>query len=632
AQGLRATLVPGQPCPVCGGRDHPWADGSPLAALHGQLQSRLQELDAQRRAHLAAHAEATARAQAAGQLAAQQAALADRAQADLGTLAAPWAEQVEASTAALEGPEGAAAAVQAWRAGLDQAQADLDRRLEAASQAARALDETTRALLVQQQQDALAERAAAAAATEVAVADQEAQAARARQDRAGLELGQAADELRALLDPLVGELPALAGWPDRLDRPDPLLQACRDAAQEHARRARRRDLAREAVVEIERELAAAGPAAEGALGRTTSEDLARAPAPTPPAGLDAPATTGWWQRLASRSELAAQQAREALDRAGQQREQAALHEGAQAARARAQDEQAQALAAQRAQQAAALDLDLDALAGLLALPDGWLAQERADLLTLEQAPAQAGVLLAERQARWDELQATRPALDAEQARQAQARAHQALASADEAWGQARAVLQADDDAQARARALREQLDAHLDQAAPWRQLAACIGSPEGDRFKRFAQSLTLELLLEQANQHLRALHPRYSLARVHGTDLDLLVIDHDLGDEARAVQSLSGGESFLASLALALGLSSLSARDVRVESLFIDEGFGTLDAATLDLALAVLDGLQAEGRQVGIISHVGGLAERVGVQVQVRPLGGGRSAVTVVEG
>jgi exonuclease SbcC len=80
-------------------------------------------------------------------------------------------------------------------------------------------------------------------------------------------------------------------------------------------------------------------------------------------------------------------------------------------------------------------------------------------------------------------------------------------------------------------------------------------------------------------------------------------------------------------LALALALGSLSSRDVRVESLFIDEGFRTLDGKTLEMALSVLEGLQASGRQVGIISHVGGLSERIATQIQVQPLGGARSRV-----
>jgi exonuclease SbcC len=145
----------------------------------------------------------------------------------------------------------------------------------------------------------------------------------------------------------------------------------------------------------------------------------------------------------------------------------------------------------------------------------------------------------------------------------------------------------------------------------------------------FAQSLTLDALLVLANGHLDDLAPRFRLVRVPGEDLELQVVDRDLGDEVRSVQSLSGGESFLVSLALALALSSISARNVRVRTLLIDEGFGTLDAATLDVALSVLDALQASGRQVGVISHVPGLAERVGAQIDVRPVGGGRSVVEV---
>ena len=104
-----------------------------------------------------------------------------------------------------------------------------------------------------------------------------------------------------------------------------------------------------------------------------------------------------------------------------------------------------------------------------------------------------------------------------------------------------------------------------------------------------------------------------------------------MGDEIRSVHNMSGGESFLISLALAMGLSSLSSRDVKVESLFIDEGFGTLDPDSLESVFSMLDNLQASGRQIGVISHVGGISERVGVELQVTPLGGGRSTVKVRE-
>ena len=163
----------------------------------------------------------------------------------------------------------------------------------------------------------------------------------------------------------------------------------------------------------------------------------------------------------------------------------------------------------------------------------------------------------------------------------------------------------------------------------WQQLSDLIGSASGAKFRTFAQSLTLEQLLGLANLHLAELAPRYQLQRVPGTDLALQVIDRDMGDDIRAVESLSGGESFLVSLALALGLSSLSSHDTRIESLFIDEGFGTLDPESLDTAIASLDALQAAGRQVGVISHVQTLVERIGVQIKVQSMGGGESRIVL---
>ena len=109
-----------------------------------------------------------------------------------------------------------------------------------------------------------------------------------------------------------------------------------------------------------------------------------------------------------------------------------------------------------------------------------------------------------------------------------------------------------------------------------------------------------------------------------------MVVDQDMGDEYRSVHSLSGGESFLVSLALALGLASLSSNRVRVESLFIDEGFGSLDADTLRVAMDALDNLQAQGRKVGVISHVQEMTERIGVQIQVRRQSGGQSRIEVM--
>lgn len=205
----------------------------------------------------------------------------------------------------------------------------------------------------------------------------------------------------------------------------------------------------------------------------------------------------------------------------------------------------------------------------------------------------------------------------------------AVKAAERRAAQLAAALSADAEARDRRAAALAELQAEEAGAEVDRILGDVIGSHDGKLFRSFAQSLTLDSLLAVANAHLEELAPRYQLERVPRHDLELQVIDRDLGAEVRSVQSLSGGESFLVSLALALGLSSMSAHDVRVRTLLIDEGFGTLDPATLDSALSVLDALQATGRQVGVISHVPALVERVGAHVRVVQRGGGRSEVIV---
>ena len=166
-------------------------------------------------------------------------------------------------------------------------------------------------------------------------------------------------------------------------------------------------------------------------------------------------------------------------------------------------------------------------------------------------------------------------------------------------------------------------------AERWAKLNKLIGSADGAKFKVIAQSYTLNLLLLHANQHLSYLSKRYKLQQVPDT-LALQVIDCDMCDEIRTVYSLSGGESFLISLALGLGLSSLSSNNLKVESLFIDEGFGSLDAESLRTAMEALEQLQMQGRKIGVISHVQEMSERISVQVQVHKKVNGKSVLTVV--
>lgn len=176
--------------------------------------------------------------------------------------------------------------------------------------------------------------------------------------------------------------------------------------------------------------------------------------------------------------------------------------------------------------------------------------------------------------------------------------------------------------------LQEELNVRRTESERWAKLNELAGSADGAKFRRIAQGYTLDILLNYANVQLRELTRRYRLERVPET-LTLQVIDRDMCDEVRTVHSLSGGESFLVSLALALGLSSLSSNRMRVESLFIDEGFGSLDAETLRVAMDALESLRTQGRKIGVISHVQEMTERIPVRVQVSRVGNGKSVVRI---
>ena len=177
--------------------------------------------------------------------------------------------------------------------------------------------------------------------------------------------------------------------------------------------------------------------------------------------------------------------------------------------------------------------------------------------------------------------------------------------------------------------LQEELNVRRTESERWAKLNELAGSADGAKFRRIAQGYTLDILLNYANVQLRELTRRYRLERVPET-LALQVIDRDMCDEVRTVHSLSGGESFLVSLALALGLSSLSSNRMRVESLFIDEGFGSLDAETLRVAMDALESLRTKGRKIGVISHVQEMTERIPVRICVNRAGNGRSFLEVL--
>jgi exonuclease SbcC len=193
---------------------------------------------------------------------------------------------------------------------------------------------------------------------------------------------------------------------------------------------------------------------------------------------------------------------------------------------------------------------------------------------------------------------------------------------------ARAVLLSDDQRRAVCAEHTTALDGARLAARPWERLNELIGSSDGAKFRNIAQRRTLDVLLGYANAQLSSIAPRYRLKRL-AESLNLVAIDCEMGDEVRSVHSLSGGESFLVSLALALGLAALTSNRLRIESLFIDEGFGSLDAETLNVAMGALMRLEAQGRKVGVISHVAEMTDAIPVQIRVSKGRAGHSRIVV---
>ena len=192
-----------------------------------------------------------------------------------------------------------------------------------------------------------------------------------------------------------------------------------------------------------------------------------------------------------------------------------------------------------------------------------------------------------------------------------------LKSLSERQGEIRGQLQGDDMRRQNQQSLFAEIAAKQQAYDLWQQLNSLIGSSDGAKYRKFAQGLTLDHLVYLANRQLERLHGRYQLARKTGGELELQVIDTWQADVARDTKTLSGGESFLVSLALALALSDLVSHKTSIDSLFLDEGFGTLDAETLEVALDALDNLNASGKMIGVISHVEALKERIPVQLKV---------------
>lgn len=260
---------------------------------------------------------------------------------------------------------------------------------------------------------------------------------------------------------------------------------------------------------------------------------------------------------------------------------------------------------------------LDELNLLLSTEAAWLTNEEAILRQTDEAEAVASASLQEKTAA---LQQHRQTVADPMPRPEVLASIDTVQSAIERLREEaeRVAVQLETDTRTRERntALTEKIASLEEENVPFAQLNALIGSADGAKFRTIAQRFTLDVLVDYANAHLRQLSSRYRVSRLPSS-LNLAVIDEEMGEDRRSATSLSGGETFIVSLALALGLASITARRLRIESLFIDEGFGSLDQETLRTVTDTLMQLESLGRKVGVITHVTEMAEAIPTKIRL---------------
>ncbi len=269
------------------------------------------------------------------------------------------------------------------------------------------------------------------------------------------------------------------------------------------------------------------------------------------------------------------------------------------------------------------------LLSLLAFTQDWIEAERERLRAIDDAAMQAELILDERTKALEEHNRQRSSeKTVEELMIQQKEAELLVKKNNNSVSEIDFRIKEDADNRNRIGLLLQDIEKQAQVVEDWAKLNEMIGAADGKKFRQIAQEYTLDVLLSYANVHLELLSKRYLMQRIPDS-LGLQVVDQDMGNEVRTVYSLSGGESFLVSLALALGLASLSSNRMKVESLFIDEGFGSLDPATLNIAMDALERLHNQGRKVGVISHVQEMTERIPVQIRVSKRPSGKSKVEV---
>ncbi|RUQ63944.1 exonuclease, partial [Azospirillum doebereinerae] len=635
---LRARLVPGEACPVCGSDAHPWGvpDRTPLAGLAHDQVHRVAALKGETDGLLARQARHEADERAARAALQALAARRDADRREAAALAGRWTEQAGAFALPAQPDSGAAR----------ERLADVETLLaRVAADEARALDHRRRFDAAQAERSARTEAVVRTAQAFEGLRRRLAEANHAEALAVARREGAAADRDSALAD-LAEAFAGEAGWREALEAAPARFRAA--LAERAAAYQNQRGLllaARKAAEDATAERAAKGADHEGAqqaeeAARRRADGLAERLS----ARTDERAALLGGQPVAAARKALDERRREAearLERATVARQDAASRLSAAEREAETRGEAARACAGKAREAAQILDRAAAGAAATveearrgLAAPESELAAEESALAEFETVRRDAALLAAERARLRADHHATgtgRPDGTVEDAAEAAARIAGALEEERLRLGAARGRLDADDRNRARLAGLAAAIAEQRARHELWAGMGQLIGSATGHKMRNFAQSLSLDMLLTHANRHLEDLARRYRLERVAGADLEIQVVDREMGDERRGVHSLSGGELFLVSLALALGLSAMAAGTAGgIGTLFIDEGFGTLDPDSLDVALSCLEALQAGGRQVGVISHVPAMMERIGVQIRVAPLGGGRSRVTVL--
>ncbi|AZZ44141.1 exonuclease SbcC [Pseudomonadaceae bacterium SI-3] len=623
-EALRAALAPGEPCSVCGSLEHPWHDGKALLAALDQgdereaeqaqlqLKSNDEKLQALRDQHIALTTGMKQNGQRHAEIADELAKL------------EPQLTALPLYAELLQEPE---TERHSW---LDTKLATLKTEITTANVRQREL------LALQQRSETLqhawqSARDACGQASQALTGQRDAIAR--DEERLDEELAEFASLLPAALLSRWREAPA-----ETFMQLDGQVEARRqqiDQQSEVAEEQQQRQSALEREQLQQQNRLDQQKACAARLSDLEARELACRQSLRDSLGEQASAAA-WQQQLENTIQTARQhqadidrqlnEARVELTRLASEQQNCAERRDELLAERKTLDEE---LAAWRA---AHPDLDDATLTQLLQLDDSLLAEARERLRANTELLARSRERLDGCTQRLAAHQAGQPvAPDGETLKRQYAEQEINCNAAEQRSAETRAALLDDDRRRNQSQALLQQIAEATSESQRWGRIAALIGSSDGGAFRKIAQAYNLDLLVQHANVQLRQLARRYRLKR-GGSPLGLLVMDTEMGDELRSVHSLSGGETFLVSLALALGLASMASSKLKIESLFIDEGFGSLDPESLQIAMDALDSLQAQGRKVAVISHVAEMHERIPVQIQVQRQGNGQSGLRIVSG